>query len=443
MKLILIALRNLNRQKRRTFLLGGAIAFGILIVTVINGFAGSFVDNVSENFSHLLAGHIFVEGVEKTESDGELEIIRDDEQLTAALEAADLPVEFVTKRSAFSGGLVFQGVELRQEVVGVDWNDETYLPERLVLLEGEFENMRLTDDAGNRNGLIVSRDVADRLKVELMDRVDMRMRTVDGRLNVGRFFIAGISFDPGLFGSISAYADISYVNELLTLAPGEYQILGIFLPSIQVIEVEASAYYQELTERVQTFPRAEASEDDENPVQALFEQAEEEEWSGTRYRMYTLNDILAEADQIVSLLNNAAFIILLVLFVIIMVGITNTFRMIMFERIREIGTIRALGMQRGSVQALFLLEAFFLALGGIILGMALAGLAMGIVSSIYIGLDSPIYILLKNGYLTFELQAWQVGINVAIVAGLTVLAAFLPTFKASRMPPVDALRADT
>jgi len=63
MKLLVIALRNLNRQKKRSFLLGGAIAFGILIVTVINGFTGSFILNVSENFSNILAGHIFIQGI--------------------------------------------------------------------------------------------------------------------------------------------------------------------------------------------------------------------------------------------------------------------------------------------------------------------------------------------------------------------------------------------
>ncbi|MFA6506924.1 MAG: ABC transporter permease, partial [Treponemataceae bacterium] len=64
--LVKIAFRNLNRQKKRTFLLGGAIAFGILIVTVINGFAGAFQANVAGNMAQLFAGHVFVEGVEKT-----------------------------------------------------------------------------------------------------------------------------------------------------------------------------------------------------------------------------------------------------------------------------------------------------------------------------------------------------------------------------------------
>ena len=101
-----IAFRNLNRQKKRSFLLGGAIAFGILIVTLLNGFTGSFVTNVGENFSHLLAGHIFLSGYEKSESGKNLSVIRDDSIIIDTLENSDLPVTYLTKRSSFQGMLI-------------------------------------------------------------------------------------------------------------------------------------------------------------------------------------------------------------------------------------------------------------------------------------------------------------------------------------------------
>jgi putative ABC transport system permease protein len=113
----------------------------------------------------------------------------------------------------------------------------------------------------------------------------------------------------------------------------------------------------------------------------------------------------------------------------------------MYERIKEIGTIRALGMQRSEVKILFLLEALFLSLAGVILGFILAGIAMFILSRIFWGFDSPIYLLLENGYMTFSLPPVQTLINIAVVMGLTLLAAFFPTRKASNMAPVDALRA--
>ena len=440
MKTVLIALKNLNRQKRRTFLLGGAIAFGIMVVSLINGFTGSFVENVRENFSQLLAGHIFVEGVEKTAEGTELSIIRDDTVLLETLAEIDVPVRFVTKRSQFNGSIIFQGEQVRQNITGINWSEEEFIRERLVLAEGSFENLLERNQAGNRDGIIISQEIADRLNVQLGERVIVRLQTVTGQQNVGDFVVAAISYDPGIFGAISAYADLAYVNELLTLGPEEYNTLGILLEDIERIDEGVQEYYNALQGRVELFERT-TTEEGVNPVQALFEQADTEQWDGTRYRVYTLNDALSEMQQIVFVLNTTGFVILLVLLAIIMVGITNTFRMIMYERIKEIGTMRALGMQKSGVRRLFLLEAFFLALGGVILGFAVAGVVMAIISSINLGVDSPLYLLLKNGRLTFKLLPWQMVMNVSVVALLTVLAAFFPSNKAANMKPVDALRA--
>lgn len=440
-KTIMIALRNLNRQKRRTYLLGGAIAFGVAIVTLINGFAGSFVENVSENFSQLLAGHIFVSGRERLPDGRERRLIRDDEELIDTLDGLDLPVVTYTKRSEFTGGLLFQGESIRQNIVGADWDEEEFLRERLVLVEGSFENMLRRNRDGERNGIILTEEIANRLNVRIDDRLIVRLQTLDGQQNVGEFSVAAVSYDPGLFGSLSAYADLDYVNELLLVPPGSYQTLGIFLENLGQIEPSVDEYYAALEGRVQLFPRSDAGDEEENPVAQLFEESEDEEWEGTRYRVYTLNDILSEVDQIVDLLNQTALVILVVLFVIIMVGITNTFRMIMYERVREIGTMRALGMQQDRVLGSFLLEALFLALGGVVAGLAVAGAIMAILGQIYLGLDSPIFILLKNGYFTFTVLPWQVALNTGIVTSLTILAAFFPSRKAARMKPVDALRS--
>jgi len=420
-------------------MLGGAIAFGIMVVTLINGFAGSFVDNVGENFSQLLAGHIFVEGVEKTGT-REVRVIRDDDVLTHTLEEQQIPTRFISRRSNFDAEIVFQGNTIRQNIVGADWTREEFLRERLNLVEGSFDELTTENELGQRQGLILSKGIADRLRAQVGDTLTLRMRTVNGQQNIGDFRLVAISYDPGLFGSLSGYADLAYVNQLIGLQPGEYQTLGIFVDSISQIDTYFEPYYQTLENRVQVFPRNQG-EEGQNQVEALFRAAEEDNWEGVRYRLYTLNDVLEQVQQIVDLLNNASLIILLVLFFIIMVGITNTFRMIMIERVKEIGTVRALGMQRHDVMVLFLLEAFFLALGGALLGLALAGITMFILGLINLGLDSAIYILLKNGYLTFLLSPWQVLLNFSVVIGLTLAAAYVPSRKAAYLSPVDALRA--
>jgi putative ABC transport system permease protein len=435
MNSIKIAFRNLNRQKKRSFLLGGAIAFGIMIITLLNGFTGSFITNVGENFSHLLAGHIFLSGYEKSETGKSLSVIRDDSVILNTLDNSDLPITYLTKRSSFQGMLIFEGESISQAITGADFAEESYLTERLFLLEGDISDLVTT-----QNGVIISEEVSKKLNVLLGERLLVQLRTVTGQQNVGEFIIVGISHDPGIFGSISAYANIEYVNELLNLSSGEYMTLGIFVEDIKTIDMHGESLYSSLSDKVNLFKRSEPTESG-NPMMAMMQSLKDESWEGIRYQFYTLNDVLAEVQQIVRVLNIVGLVILLIVFVIIMVGITNTFRMVMFERIREIGTMRALGMQRGSVRKLFILEALFLSLGGALSGFIIAGIIMFILSKINIGMDTPLFILLKNGHLSFNPAPLQIVSNVLIVALLTTLAAFFPARKASMLQPADALRA--
>ena len=174
--------------------------------------------------------------------------------------------------------------------------------------------------------------------------------------------------------------------------------------------------------------------------QKLYKLAKKETWEGTKYRVFTINDLLSQIEDLVKVLNIASVYILAVLFVIIMVGITNTFRMIMYERIKEIGTMRAVGMQRPAVRNLFLLEAGFLAVAGTLAGWALSAIAMAIISIFDFGTSTVFALLLKNGHLSFAVQAPHAIGGFLLVLVLTLLAAALPARKASRLEPAAALR---
>jgi putative ABC transport system permease protein len=404
-----------------------------MIVTVINGFAASFVANVSENFANLAAGHIFVEGIEKSASGRENNIVRDDQVLNAAAQKAGIPAKYVTKRSAFTGTLINEGNTAELSISGVNFAEETFLPDRLVFKKGSLKGME------DRQGIILSEPIAKRLAVEPGDHVLAQLKTYTGQQNVGEFVVAGITFDSGILGNTSAYANKAYVNELLNLGPDEYQTLGFYLPSLKGMDKYGTDLYSALKGKVQLFDRK-AAAGAENPVVTMMQQSKKESWSGIRYRVFTLNDMLAQVQQIVNVLNTVSLVILIVLFVIIMVGISNTFRIIMFERIREIGTMRSMGMQRGEVKNLFLFEALFLALGGAVAGLLLAGIVMGILSLVNFGLNSPVFIILKNGHLSFRLEFWRNALDVAIVAVLTLVAAYVPARNAAKMDPAVALR---
>jgi len=433
MDILKLALRNLFRQKKRTILLGSAIAFGIMIVTIINGFAGAFIDNISENFANLAAGHVFIQGVEKSASGRESEIIRDDSLLMKAIKDADIPAKYISKRSSVEASLTFASKQARTTIDGIDFANETYLPDRLMFVSGGMAGMK------DQEGIIIAEPIAKRLDVRVGDRVLAQVRTVSGQQNVAEFAIAGITVDTGILGSMAAYANKSYVNQLLNIGPTDYQLLGIYLPSLKGMDRYGLALYNKVKAVAPVFDRDEAKKA-QNFVMAFMNQGKTQTWQGIKYRVFTLDDMLAQVKQIADVLNTSSLVILLILFLIIMVGITNTFRIILYERIREIGTMRSIGMQRGEVRNLFLAEAGFLALGGAIAGLVLAFLIMGGVGLYNFGTKTPLFMVLKNGHMTFLVTPARMLGNVLIVAILTEIAAFFPSRKAARLDPAVALR---
>ena len=169
---------------------------------------------------------------------------------------------------------------------------------------------------------------------------------------------------------------------------------------------------------------------------------EAERWEGTRFTVTTINDVMEPVMTIVNVLNRASMGLFLILLLITMVGLLNTFRMILIERTREIGTIRAIGMQRKQVRNLFLLEALILALGGAIGGLVLAGVIGAVISNIPIGTETPLVMFLDGNTFAFPINVGNVVVTLAILTGITLISAYFPARRAALMLPADALRTN-
>ena len=431
-----IAARNLLRQKKRTILLAGAIAFGIMIVTLINGFAGSFIQNVSENFAYLMGGHVFVSGSEYTPSGKRISVIRDDSAIMKSLQDAGVKWKSMAKTSQASATIIFEGRSIRQNLTGIDIVHSEMLKSRLALVKGSWENAREPD------AIIISQSVAKKLNVLPGDKVIAQLQTVTGQNNVGEFRVAAISVDSSIIGSIMTYVQLDYLNSLIGLGKGEYMSLGIMLDRLDLSDGFATSLYTSMKGNgIQLFDRnAKQESTSTTPFQAMIREQNSETWSGTKYRVYTIDDVLSQARQIVIALDTASVAILIVLCAIVMIGISNTFRMSMYERIREIGTMRAIGVQRGEIRAMFLYEALFLALAGAIVGIVLALVIMGILGLFSFDPQSAIFLILKRGHLSFYLPPLRALGNIAIISALTLVAVYAPANAAAKLAPAEALR---
>ena len=118
------------------------------------------------------------------------------------------------------------------------------------------------------------------------------------------------------------------------------------------------------------------------------------------------------------------------------VGIITTLYTSVMERIREIGTMKAIGAQNGFILSLFLAEAMTIGIFGATLGIAL-GIAGGYVLVAGFASQGPNSLGLTPVFLPTDL-AYVWGLSV----GLSILAGSYPAWKASRLPPIVALRRE-
>jgi ABC-type lipoprotein release transport system permease subunit len=153
-----------------------------------------------------------------------------------------------------------------------------------------------------------------------------------------------------------------------------------------------------------------------------------------------MNEIILQTENMSS---SYMYIFYLIILAITATVIVNTLIMAVFERTREIGILSAIGMKGRRILAMFLAETTLLAVGGIIIGLALGWLVVAYLSryGFYIGNFGITGMLIGDRiYPSLTLRDTT---NVTIAAFvITLLAGFYPAMVAARMEPVDALRAE-
>lgn len=161
-------------------------------------------------------------------------------------------------------------------------------------------------------------------------------------------------------------------------------------------------------------------------------------------------DLSPEISEMLTMMESGPIIMLVIVFIAVAMGIINTLLMATFERTREIGLMRALGMGSGRVVAMVMAESAQLAAVGVGVGLAL-GLAIVWYWSVF-GLDLGVFMGERSSFdisgIAVDPVLWP-RINVVdllktsiTVAIITTLAGLWPAIRAARLQPTNALRQD-
>jgi len=401
LNLFKMALRNLGRHRRRSALSALALSISLTLLLFMAAFFKGEMRSSMEDTLRLSSGHIQVRAAnyDPDKLSVAWEYLLENPQQTAAQIASLEQVKFATPR-LFASGIVSSGDQSSGvQIIGVDPASPANEP--YVVVSGSFP---ATDD---RDGILIGAPLAESLQLKVGDSLNLLVNTAEGNVDEQPFSVRGI------FSTGSSTYDKGIV--LLPLAKAQ---------AFSGAGERASIIFVMLNDREQAAAVAAAISGANIKVLT---------WQGMNELLVLVNDF-----------SNAYIMILnLIILGVTVTVIVNTMLMAVFERTREIGILTALGMKGRQIIALFLAEASLLALGGIAVGLLSGWLLASYFGSvgIYFG-DIGVSGMIMGDRIYPYLMLEDV-IELTITAFIvTLLASYYPAQIASRMEPVEALRAE-
>jgi len=404
--LIIIAFRNLFRNKRRTLLTSSLISFGVIIVVVFGGLAISFKSQMVGVLTNTAMGDLQIH------AKGYVESI-DNQPLNLTLSGMELAkVETMLKEmpevAAYSPRIKFgamisnyaQTSNIRLSAVYPEMENRT-VPEFIKRIRGYIPNPENFLKPGE---ILVPENLMKGLSLKTGDEIVLVATNKEGSVNAITLLIAAVT--ENVFGP-------SGKDGYIHIQDGQ-ALLRMDQPEIVEIAIHLQRFDQLNNVFVQLKKKFAAP-------QASIEVHTWEQLSP-----------FASIARIVDLL---VIVVKFILISIVLVSILNIMTMSVYERISEIGTIAAIGTPPRRILSLFLIEGF---------AMGLLSTVVGIV----IGLS--ILWLMNTTKIDFTFGQMNVSLAPSIPAGeimwvaiivmlMSLFAGFQPAYKASKMEPVDAL----
>lgn len=413
MKVFSMALRNLERNRRRSLLAASSVFLSIFLVIILQGFIDGFLDSLVRNYTKNETGHINVTTAEYRERNRFMPV---DSYLEDYTELADTirtelgnagKTVVIAPRIRF--GVLLSSGNLTRQALALAGDPE--IEKSLLMLDKRLlPDSQYCDTPGT---VIIGEKLARDLGLRTGDSIKVVAQKADGGIGFKKLRISGLfrtnvnALDESVF-----QMSLNDAQSLLALGNGTQQ-LSIMLPSSAKSEATAKLLDRQLEARgyhgLSILP-----------------------WSA-----------IGEYPKIVAM---AGVVYVSMYFIIALLGafiIANIMTMVVLERKREIGILMSMGMKKSNILSLFLLEGsmlgFFGALTGSILGLAVNGIFSKIgfdLTSSMAGFSWPLDNIIHT-------QVSVISGLAGIVLGTAVaaLVSWLPSWRAARLQPVDAIRS--
>jgi putative ABC transport system permease protein len=404
-----MALKNTLRQPRRSLLLGGAIAFGVLVMSLASGFTAGMEKSLQDNVTLLSSGHVLINGTALSLSGRTQNRIRDPGLATAVQKI--LPGAVTIAATSQSQATIVYGTREQQlRIRGVDWQLDRLYSGNLVLIQGDWTTAR------SDRTIILGARSARRFGIGLGDTLLVRLSTVSGQQNVVEYTLGAVYDDDAAGGMNSGFVALGNLTADLNMPAGEYQTLAVFLGDASRAESVAG----ELKTGLEAGGFLAAGQ--------------------AGYRISTIAELSGQVGAVLGSVRWIGVAIFAIMQALVAAGIANTYRMVLLERTKEIGMLRCIGFSRRDIFRIFLYEALLIALAATLAGL-FASIPLGtLVHLLRFDPSGELGTVLSRGHLHFSPQPGSLLAAAAAVLAAAALAVAAPARKAARLPPAEAMR---
>ncbi len=319
----------------------------------------------------------------------------------------------------------FEGTGVRQRVIkGVDFEAEQQLFSTWNFIEGD------ADIHQKDNSILISEPIAQMLEIHAGDSLTFLFQRANGTINTCDLVVKGIFRDTSLFGMYTSYMNIDLLEEIAGYTVGWCNRIVICFNDGSPTDKQIEEYQHKLEQIYRMYPLVE----DKGEFY-------DNRWSleMPTYALIKLSANLQDIQILIDAMRLIAGFVIVMLIIIIVAGVSSTFRVIAMKRINEIGIYKAIGMKRYKISGMLMAETSVLVLFGCITGYLFSLLLCFIASFINLSFIPAFDIFLTNGVLKPQIS-FVYFIFVSIIVIVTTLGAVLFAIRKSvRISPCEAL----
>jgi ABC-type lipoprotein release transport system permease subunit len=251
------------------------------------------------------------------------------------------------------------------------------------------------------------------IKYRLKRKIVLSFQSLDGHIAYDAFRVVGVyKTGNSAFDGMNLFVRMSDIAPVANLERGQVNQMAILLSSVEHDDQVAAQ------------------------VREIMPGKDVQTW----------DEIMPEAGMYASAMDYYLFIFMIIILLALGFGIVNTMLMAVLERIKELGMLMAIGMNKKRVFSMIMLETVFLGLTGAIVGMALSYGLVWYTGRTGLDLTS----LYQEGFeamgftpMIYPTIAWQSFFQLILMVVLTgILASIYPARKAIKLNPSEALRID-